>query len=376
MRIALALCMLTSLSTARAQEAEIESPEALGLDGAEPAAGTRYIVGPCGIRQRRWNGDPLYEGIWDRAGHGFRGLGSPGHRVELDLGFHAAHLTAPGGGPATGYDMPFSFAMVLANLSGRFASGLCLTHGVDVNIVGGWHSIGEGDRATAGHFGARLGLLSRSRDDRMRVHVEAEIVFPSADYRVASDERDQLFQAAVAAALALGVDDEILALGPLEWGVRGIGLVQYQWANPDHPESGLWVDLRVSIGYARLATYYGAREGLVGGVRLSLLGGSGFSNSEWSLRGGVRGALSVGSLWPSDFVVPADASIVLQLAHTTHNERRQPSSGALFEVFMGVVWGRFFAFEDDFGTEAYYRGGIRYTQSFDNPRPEPQPTEP
>ncbi len=360
--------VLALAARARAQDVVAQSSvEALTLEGAgRPAQGDRYIVGSCGRVQSRWDGRPIYEGIYGRAGHAFRGLGSPGRRGEVALGFSATDSRAPDGSYATGYAIPVSLRAALVNMSGRFVSGLCLTVGADLGVVGGWHSIGAGDQATAGHFGGRLGILSRSRDDRMRLHVEAEVVLPSLDHPSVSPwDRARLFQASVANALAMGVDDEILALSPLDWGVRGVATIQYQWSDAEHPESGLWLEVRVSIGYARLATYYGAREGLVGGVRAALLGGSGCTDSEWSLRGGLRGALSVGSLWPSDMLLPTELVGVLQVGNTTHNANQQPDGGSVFELEIGAVWARFPAFEEDFGSEAYFRAGLRYVHAIE-----------
>lgn len=365
-RVAVIVVALCASTTARAQTT---------ASRGGPFEGTLPIRASCGSPRSTWDGLRRYEGIWDRAGHAFRGLGSPGHHVEISGGLGTAIGGTAAWSPSlSAFQMPVSLRAVFANLSSPDVGGLCLTVGVDALTAGGAIGSADDHHVTAGHFGLRVGLLTRTLDDRTRLHLEVQVVLPSADSVATSPvDRQSLFQATVSATLARGVDTELLGLGPLDWGAGGTARFQYQWADAKDPTVGAWLDVQVSIGYARLATYYAPREGLVGGVRATLLFGGAFSGgTEWSLRGGGRFAMSVGSLWPSDFVLPTEIVGVVELGHTLHRGTCAPAfghgiplGGSVLALEGGIVTPRFFAFSSVFGSEIYGRLGLSYTYGFD-----------
>src|SRR6185369_16383746 len=80
----------------------------------------------------------------------------------------------------------------------------------------------------------------------------------------------------------------------------------------------------------------------------------------------------VGSLRPSDFVLPTEIVGVVELGHTPHHSTCDPAfghgiplGGSVLSVEAGVVTPRFFAFSEVFGSEIYGRLGLYYTYGFD-----------
>lgn len=339
------------------------------------------MVGACGWLARPWTGgeldesltelehDPAHPGTVTRTtplgandqrallGHDFRGLGSPGHALEFRFPTHALF----------GVDGRFGAAVsmaaidaVLLNLSGAEAGRMCLTVGGDV-----MHGAASGPdwAITAGTLAPRFGWLFRTRSDSIRLRLEAQVVLSIAGLAVDDEHRLERQGAGIAGSLAVGPTDEILTLAPLEWGARGIGQFTYRWS--DAPHWGVWLDARVALGYARLATSFGPRDGMVGGVELLLLGGGrGFvvHQEPWSMRLGPRLAMGFGSLWPSDVVLPFEVGGRIDFAVSENGDREWTSfvRHALTLDLTGV-YARFPVLGDAFAEQTYFRAAVSYS---------------
>lgn len=318
-------------------------------------------VGRCGGRFEQNDRTVIDDRVGSGIGHAFRGLGSPGHGTAI-----ASELRIAGmGTPSVGYvDQAVSAETIFGNLSSGLLGRACATLGLDLDLVTGWAGYGGGE-ATGSRLGVRLGFLSRTASDDTRFHLEVEGVFPSADTNLGAPFSTRRIQAGINGGLARGVDEEIFTLSPLEWGLRGIGRLTFQFHAPGREaDFSVWLDVRVAIGYARLTTLYGPREGLVGGPRLSILGGAPVGDG-WSFRAGVRGAVGVGSLWPTDVVFPLQGSIVVELGHVETDVEADGSEtgrgGSVITADAGVLFARL---PVGLGDEMYFQFGIRYVGHF------------
>lgn len=341
---------------------DVESTYSLETEPPGVEADDVVLSQSCGAMSVR-AGSRRDERIGERltVGHAFRGLGSPGHRLEIEAAWRSFVYGEDAHADGLAFDHFFRVDFVYANLSGAFGR-MCLTGALDVDAVAGWAdatSSGPRGEATGARLGARLGLLARARNDITRLRLELGVVFPSTDGGGGDATDARRIQAGAVGALARGPDDDIMTLTPLDWGVRAITRLEYHLAYPRSEHYGLWLDVRISVGYGRLRTRHGPRDGLLGGVALSILAGGGqIRDTEWSLRGGFRGAIGIGALWPSDYVLPLEILGVVELGHSN---RESLSSVVALEA--GVVFVRLGELE--LGEESYFKLGVRYVGSFD-----------
>ncbi len=104
---------------------------------------------------------------------------------------------------------------------------------------------------------------------------------------------------ALDATLTDAADQDVLYLPRTDWGaLRGHVSVESRVLAPQG--FAWWVEGTLRAGLAKTATWLGARESFIGGLRLASYLGS----VPWGLRFGVRAAIGLGGAWPANEVFP------------------------------------------------------------------------